>query len=142
MARRIGRSPAVLHNKFSDADDRYAITDAEADAIAYEVAEQMHDLSYIEAKCALFRGVFVLLPEPGEAADDDVFAAFLNGMHSLGDLARELTEARADGVVSSDEFDAIDARARRHIATITGALLTLKTQVRDVDGVTPLVRKA
>ncbi|MFT4171774.1 MAG: hypothetical protein QM639_04390 [Rhodocyclaceae bacterium] len=133
LAERIGRSPGVLHNKFSDADDRYSITDAEADALAKAVFEKTGSRAYIEAKCPIHGGIFVALPEKGEAADDDVFAAFLRGMRSLGVLAEELTEARADGVITPDEFAAINLRARKHIATIVEALKTLETQVHDIE---------
>lgn len=127
----IGRSAGVLHNKFSSATDQYEITDREADALATAIRTATGAHGYIEAKCAVHGGVFVSLPDEGVAADDDVLSALLDSMRSLGDLARELTEARSDGLITADEFSAIELRARRHQALIQHAVSTLRTQVVD-----------
>jgi hypothetical protein len=129
LARVIGRSPGVLHNKFSEADERYDVMDREADALAAEIRAKTGDTSYIEAKCARHGGLFVPLPESGVAADDDVLSGLLEVMKGLGDMARELTEARADGVITNDEFEAYSLRARRAISHIHASTLTLKSQV-------------
>jgi hypothetical protein len=129
LARVIGRSPGVLHNKFSEADERYDVMDREADALASEIRAKTGDTSYIEAKCARFGGLFIPLPESGIAADDDVLADLLNVMRGLGDMALELTEARADGVITADEFAAFELRSRRAQAHIARMVLTLKSQV-------------
>jgi len=127
----VGRSAGVLYNKFSEADERYEITDREADALALEVARLTGDKSYIEAKCLMHGGIFVPLPDAGAAADDDVLASLLESMHALGDMARELTEARSDGLITRDEFTALDVRARRLIGRINQMVLTVRSQVRD-----------
>jgi hypothetical protein len=129
LAQIIGRSVGVLHNKFSAAEERYEITDREADAIAGAIFEKTGSTAYIEAKCAVFGGIFVPLFADGIAADDDVLSSLLDAIRRLGDLARELTEARADGVITPDEFGAIELRARRLQGTIQHAVQVLKSQV-------------
>jgi hypothetical protein len=132
LARVIGRSPGVLHNKFSEADERYDVMDREADALAAEIRAKTGDTSYIEAKCARHGGIFVPLPESGSAADDDVLAEFLEIMRRFGEMGRELTEARADGVITLEEFTAFEVCAKRAQAQIHKTVLTLKTQVKQV----------
>lgn len=129
LAKLIGRSPGVLYNKFSEADDRYDLTDREADALALEIKRVTGNQDYIHAKCALHGGVFVQLPEQGVAADDDVLTSLLESMKALGDMARELTEARADGLITPDEFSAYELRARRLITRVHESVQTVKSQV-------------
>lgn len=129
LAQSIGRSAGVLHNKFSEAVVGNEITDREADALALKIRASTGAQGYIESKCALHGGLFVVLPEDGMAADDDVLASMLDSMRSLGELARELSEARADGLITPDEFSAIELRARRLQASIQHAVATLRTQV-------------
>lgn len=131
LAAEIGRSAGVMHNKFSEAAPQYEVTDREADALALKICATTGARGYIEAKCAMHGGLFVPLPEPGVAADDDVLASLLESMHALGGLARELTEARADGLITLDEFLAFDLRAKRHIARVNQMVLTVRSQVRD-----------
>ncbi|NMG56757.1 hypothetical protein GPA23_19445, partial [Aromatoleum aromaticum] len=76
LARLIGRSPGVLHNKFADSMPNYEVTDHEADALALAIAEKTGAMGYIEMKCATHGGIFVPLLD-GEAADDDLLAAQL-----------------------------------------------------------------
>jgi hypothetical protein len=132
VARFIGRSAGVLHNKFSQADERYEINVREALAIAQLLRSTTGATSFAEAVALQFDGLFVPLPPEGMAADDDVLTAMLESMRSLGDLAREIHEARADGVITLDEFSAIDLRARRLQATIHTAVQTMRTQVQNV----------
>jgi hypothetical protein len=132
LASRIGRSPGVMHNKFSAADDRYEITDREADSLALIVQARTGACGYIEAKCAVHGGVFVALPDAGEAADDDVLGALLDSMRSLGEMARELTEARADGVITAEEFSVFAMRASRMVSSVQAVVMTVKDQVREL----------
>lgn len=132
LARIIGRSPGVLHNKFSAWDDRYDLMDRESDALALAIRDTTGAMRYIEAKCAVFGGIFVPLPEGGCAADDDVLSDLLAVMGSLGDMARELTEARSDGVITADEFAAYELRARRVMARVQQSVATLRSQVHEL----------
>lgn len=129
LAALIGRSAGVLHNKFADST-AYEITDREADALARAIFTRTGKQGYIEAKCAEHGGVFVPLPAPGEAADDDVLTCILNSLRSLGNLADEVIQARADGVITQDEFTAIEVRDRRIISALLYAMANIKTQVR------------
>lgn len=131
LAKLIGRAPGILYNKFSEADERYEITDREADALALEIFRATGRTDYIEAKCAQHGGLFVALPEGGEAADDDVLACLLDSMRALGDMARELTEARADGLITPDEFSAFELRAKRLIARVQVSVQAVKSQVHE-----------
>lgn len=132
LARKIGRSEGVLANKLSEADDRYDVMDREADALALEIRSVTGDTSYIESKCAVHGGLFVPLPESGIAADDDVLADLLAVMSSLGDMTRELTEARADGVITPDELAAYELRVRRVQARLVQSVQTLRSQVHEL----------
>lgn len=132
VAQLVGRSAGVLHNKFSRGDDRYVLNVDEALTIADAVRETTGATGFIEAMALHFGGLFIPLPPEGTAADDDVLEALLESMRSLGDLARELHEAREDGVITRDEFSAIELRARRLQATIHSAVQVLRTQVQDM----------
>lgn len=128
LARLIGRSPGVLHNKFSDAMPNYEITDHEADALALKVRELTGAMGYIEAKCATFGGIFVPLPE-GMAGEDDLMQAQLEMITRFGDLAREFTESRRDGVITDDEVGALRTAGNRVIRAVHMFLREIETQV-------------
>lgn len=131
LARLVGRSPGVMHNKFSDAEDRYEVTDREADVLAKAIRARTGRNSYMESKCADHGGVFVPLPE-GVSGEDDVLEAYMEIIQQMGDLSREFTEARADGVIEPREFSALELRARRTIAAVQHFMADLKTQVREI----------
>ena len=143
LARVVGRSPAVLYNKFSDAEERYEVTDREADALARVIRAKTGRNGYIDAKCACHGGIFVPLPE-GAAADDDVLQAYMEIIQEMGDLSREFCEARADGVIEPLEFARLEQRSRRTIAAIQHFMADLKTLVRELPAPAPatLVRTA
>lgn len=132
LARLIGRSPGVLHNKFSDSMPNYDITDHEADAIALAVLEKTGAAGYIEAKCAAFGGLFVPLPE-GEAGDSDMLQAQLEMMQRFGDLAREFTESRRDGLITLDEVAAMRVAGNRVIRSVHAFLKEVESQVHEDD---------
>lgn len=137
LAHRMGRSPGVMYNKFSDHCETAALT--LRDALAIQDATDSDALA--EAIAATRGGIFVKLPDLGGAADDDVLTDFLALIDKEGVLARTLTEARADGLIESHEFDAVRADADRLIAAVHRLLVDLRSQVRTVqDG--KLVRVA
>lgn len=125
-ARAIGRSPGVLYNKFAESMPHYDVTVREALAIAKAIDDQ----EFVAAMCAEFGGIFVPLPG-GEAAADDVLSASLEMIRQMGDLARELTEARADGLIDEHEFSALELRGHRMIRAVHTLLQELKSQVRE-----------
>lgn len=126
-AKRIGRSPGILHNKFSDAMPHYEVTAREALALA----DYAKTTIYAEAVCEHFGGTFLALPA-GSAAEDDVLQAYLGIIQQMGELSKEFTEARADGVIEPDEFEAIKLRGHRTCAAIAHMLNELQTMVRDL----------
>lgn len=128
LAKLIGRSPGVLYNKFSEADERYAVTDREADALALEVAHETGAQGYIEAKCALHGGLFVPVPA-GMAGDDDLLQGQLEMMRRYGELAAEFTEARRDGLITRDEFAAVRVAGMRAVREVFKFLADLETRV-------------
>lgn len=131
LAKAIGRSVGVLYNKFSEADERYAVTDREADALALEVVSETGLQGYIEAKCATHGGLFVPLPE-GMAGDDDLLQGQLQMMRRFGELAAEFTEARADGLITPDEFAAVRVAGHRAVREVFRFLSDLETRVEEV----------
>jgi len=132
----IGRSPGVLHNKFSDAMPQYEITDREADALAMAIQGKTGQQSYIEAKCAAHGGVFVPLPE-GRAGVDDLMQAQLDMMRRFGELAQEFTEARADAVIKPDEFSALRVAGQRLVRSVLSFVNEIGTQVQTSAGDAP-----
>jgi hypothetical protein len=136
-AKRIGRSPGVLHNKFSEAMPHYEITVREALALADGVPET----SFPEVVAEHFEGVFFRLPQ-GAQGDDDLLASYLAIGEQLGDLSREFTEARADGIIEPGEFAVLKLRSRRLIAAVMRMESDLQGMVRDVPSPQPVVALA
>lgn len=137
IATLLGRSPGVMHNKFSEACEHSNLTLHEALAIQ-EITDSD---AFAEAVAATRGGIFVKLPELGEAADDDVLADFLALIDKEGVLARTLTEARSDGLIEPHEFDAVRADSERLVAALHRLLADLRTQVR-IKPVGPSIVKA
>lgn len=129
LARLIGRSPGVLHNKFSDSMPNYDITDHEADALGLAIAEKTGATGYIEAKCATFGGLFVPLPE-GEAGEADLLQAQLEMMRRFGELAHEYTESRRDGLITLDEVAALRVAGNRVVRAVYAFLKEVESQVQ------------
>lgn len=130
LAYAIARSPGALYNKFSDADDRYAVTDREADVMAAKIFADTGLHGYIDAKCATHGGVFVPLPD-GLAGEGDLMAGQLEITRRLGDLAAEFSDARDDGRVTREEFMAVRVAAHRAVRQILRWLGDLEVQVDD-----------
>lgn len=130
LARLIGRSPGVLHNKFADSMPNYEVTDREADALALAVMEKTGAMGYIEAKCAMFGGIFVPVLD-GEAADDDLLEAQLEMMRRFGELAAQFTEARRDGLITQDEVAALRVAGNRVIRSVHAFLKEVESQVHE-----------
>lgn len=126
LARRIGRSPGVLYNKFSDHCESHTLT--LHDALAIQTASDSD--AFAEAIAATRGGVFVKLPEMGEAADDDVLADFLALIDREGVLARTITAARSDGIIEPHEYDAVRADSDRLVVALQRLLADLRSQVR------------
>lgn len=138
LARLIGRSPGVLHNKFSDSMPNYDVTDHEADAIGAAILEKTGATGYIEAKCAVFGGLFVPLP-PGEAGEADLLQAQLEMMHRFGELAREYTESRRDGLITLDEVAALRVAGNRVVRAVYAFLKEVESQVQPGDDVVHVI---
>lgn len=126
-AKVVGRSPGHLHNKFSEAMPHYEVTAREAIALAKSV----RSTAYVEAVCEQFDGVFLPIPA-GVPGDDDVLQSYLDIVSQMGDLSREFTEARADGIIDPAEFAGISLRGRRTIAAVARCLRDLEGLVREV----------
>lgn len=127
VAKVIGRSPQVLYNKFSDSMPQSEVTAREALAMA----DAIGTTAYAEAVADHFGGVFMPVPEC-DAADDDVLQAYLDIIRQMGELSKEFTEARADGVIDAEEFNAMRLRAHRTVSSIMRMLAELEGMVRDV----------
>lgn len=132
-AKHIGRSPGAMLNKFSEAMPHYEVTAREALALA----EYANTTAYAEAVCEVFGGTFLALP-PGQPADDDVLQAYLGIIQQMGELSKEFTEARADGVIDPEEFQALKLRAHRTVAAVMHMLNELEQMVREIPAPAPL----
>jgi hypothetical protein len=125
LAAVIGRSPGIVYNKLSDADERTILGDREADALALYIHDATGRRGYIEEKCWVHGGVFVPLPQ-AHAGDDDALDAHLRVVDGFGVMAREYLAARADGVITPEEF----AQLERSGAALVGALQSFLAQVK------------
>lgn len=137
LAARLGRSPGVMHNKFSDACDHSYLTLHEALAIQ----EAADSDAFAEAVAATRNGVFVKLPDFGEAGNDDILQDFLDLIDREGRLAATITKAREDGVIDPLEFDAVRSDADRLVVSLHRLLSDLRSQVR-IKPVSPSIVKA
>lgn len=126
-AKVIGRAPGHLHNKFSEAMPHYEVTAREAIALAKHVGST----AYAEAVCEQFDGVFLPVAT-GSPSDDDVLQSYLDIIRQMGELSKEFTEARADGVIEPAEFAGIALRGRRTIAAVAHCLRELEGMVREL----------
>lgn len=126
-AKAIGRSPGVMYNKFSEANPNYDITAREALALADHLGTTL----YAEAVCEHFGGVFLPLPQ-GAPAEDDVLQSYLDIIRQMGELSKEFTEARADGIIEPGEFQALQLRGHRTVQAIMHLLCELEMTVREV----------
>lgn len=125
-ARLIGRSAGVLHNKFSEAMPQYDVTLRESIALAHAI----NSTRFVEAVCDQFDGVFLQLP-PGKPGEDDVLQAYLDIIKQMGDLSREFTEARDDGLIDPEEFASLRLRGHRSIVAIMHLLNELEGMVSE-----------
>lgn len=132
-AKAIGRSPGVMHNKFSEAMPSCEVTAREAIALAHSVGTT----AYAEAVCDQFDGTFLPLPQ-GRPGEDDVLQSYVDIIKQMGDLSREFTEAREDGVIDPAEFLAMRLRGHRSVAAIMHFLNELETMVREVPKSSPV----
>lgn len=128
LAQLLGRSAGVLHNKFAESMPNYDVTDREAFAMACAIRQKLGSLAYIEAKCASFGGLFVPLPD-GEAGESDLLQAQLDMMERFGELAREFTESRRDGLITLDEVAVIRVVGQRLIRAVHAFIKEVETQV-------------
>lgn len=136
-ARQIGRSPAVMHNKFSEAVPSNEVTAREAIALAHAIKTT----SYAEAVCEQFDGVFMPLPIDA-AGDDDILQDYLDIIQQMGDLSREFTEARSDGIIEPAEFASLKLRAYKTVAAIMHLLADVEHTVRELPASVATLRKA
>jgi hypothetical protein len=123
----VGRSPGHLHNKFSEAMPHYEVTAREAIALS----RYAKSTAYVEALCAEFGGVFLEVPA-GSASDDDVLQSYLDIIRQMGELSKEFTEARADGVIEPAEFEAMKLRASRTVSAIMHMMREIEGMVREL----------
>ena len=135
-AKAIGRSPGILHNKFSEAMPHYEVTAREALALA----DYAKTTVYVEAVCEHFGGTFLPLPV-GRPGDDDVLQAYLDIIQQMGELSKEFTEARADGVIEPTEFQALSLRGHRTVAAVMHMLNELGAMVRELPPVAGVLKR-
>ncbi|WP_150428854.1 phage regulatory CII family protein [Dechloromonas sp. CZR5] len=126
-AKKIGRSPGTMHNKFSEAITTNEVTAREALALA----DYAQTTVYAEAVCEHFGGVFIVLPT-GPAGDDDVLQSYLAIIQQMGELSKEFSDARADGLIDPKEFSALKLRGYRTISAIQLMLAEIETTVREL----------
>ena len=126
-AKAIGRSPGTLHNKFADSMPHYEVTAREAIALA----DYAKTTVYVEEMCQHFGGVFLGLPASA-GSDDDLLGSYMVIIQQMGELSKEFTEARADGIIELSEYNAIELRGHRTIAAIARHLADLKAMVREL----------
>jgi hypothetical protein len=130
LASVIGRSPGVLYSKLCDADERTILGCREADALALHIAGLTGDRGYISEKCLVHGGVFVPLPAV-LASDDDALDAHLRVFDLFGVVAREYLSARADGVITAEEFEQLERSGVALIGAVQAFLAQVQLGVRE-----------
>lgn len=126
-AKRIGRSAGGLYNKLAQSMPEYDLMFREAMALAHFYS----GTAFPESVAEQFGGVFFPLPA-AMAGDDDVLQDYLDIVQQMGDLSREFTEARADGIIEPAEFQAMRLRAMRTVSGIMRFLADLEGMVREL----------
>jgi hypothetical protein len=126
-AKAIGRSAGVLYNKFSDGMPHYEVSAREALALADHLGTTL----YAEAICEHFGGVFLPMPE-GMPGDDDVLQSYLDIISQMGQLSKEFTDARQDGIIDPAEFEVLQTRASQTVMAIMHLMSDLQQLVREV----------
>lgn len=129
-AKRIGRSAGGLYNKLAQSMPEYDLMFREAMALAHSYCST----AFAESVAEQFGGAFFPLPS-GPAGDDDVLQDYLAIIQQMGDLSREFTEARADGIIEPAEFQAMKLRASRTVASIMAFLADLEGMVRELPAI-------
>lgn len=93
--------------------------------LAIAVSELQRDNRIAEEFCRRVGGVFVPL-DARDATDADVHAALLKAVSELGEDSSLISRVLADGGITSEEADAVDAEVDETIQ----ALLQVKARVR------------
>lgn len=76
-------------------------------------------------------GIAALAALIGRSAGvDDLMAAQLEMMRRFGELAAEFTEARADAVITPDEFSALKVAGQRLVRSVLSFVHEIGTQVQ------------
>ncbi len=124
-AKVVARSPGVMYNKFSDADERYEVTVREALALSRSADTRV----FAEAVAEQFGGVFVPLP-PAAPTQYDLQEAFGDVQIEVGKVFAAHKLARADGVVTPQEFAEIEGLAHDAVATLLRLVAEIQATVR------------
>jgi hypothetical protein len=93
--------------------------------LAISISTLQRDNRIFEEACRRVGGVFVPL-DARDATDADVHQALLRAVSELGEDSSLISRVLADGAISSDEADAVDAEVDETIQ----ALLQVKARVR------------
>jgi hypothetical protein len=127
LAEKMNIRPAVLANKLNpDNETNFLYL---RDAVF--LTELTDDNRILEAWCAKRGGVFVPLPEE-VACDEDLSDQLLGLTSQLGSALAQVKDARADGVITTDEYDRIRVELRKTVNEVLKLDAVVSTQVRSI----------
>lgn len=128
LARSTGQSPRLLHARMSDEEGAGKRTLSLRLGFALlALADTEH--TFLREWARAEGGVFIPLPS-SQPADDDVLDDLIALTESLGAFAHKLRDARADGVVTPDEFEQQLAAAQSIHERLQQLMADLSAQVR------------
>lgn len=126
IARKLGRNPQVLSHQLNPEAEQHHL----GLATAIAMTELTNNECILESWAALRGKVLVALPA-GTASEEELLDDVL-GLDSLhGDFAKQLIEARKDGVIDSKEYDVLVLLLRRVIQRAANLEKGIGSQVRD-----------
>lgn len=122
VARRLGKGPTVLANKFNPECDSHHLTLGEAVAVTELTGDER-----ILSTWALLRGKALVSLPGGAVSDDDLVEQVLLAQSVFGRLMQAIHDARADGVIDRIEqgqIERVGIEATEHVMSLirsTGA---------------------
>lgn len=133
LARKLGISPVVLANKLNPHQEFHRLTLGEAVAIT----ELSNDDRILESWAHSRGCVLVHVPDV-VGCDEELSDQLMKLSEEMGDAMGEIRQARSDGVITPDEFEAIKTKLMSMVREAVALKTMVKGQVRDL----PVSRKA
>lgn len=127
LARKLGMSPNVLGNKLNPDQEFHKLSLGEAVAIT----ELANDDAIIESWAASRGYMLVKIPDH-VSCDEELCDQLMIMSESHGSTLGEIRQARADGIITPDEFTAITQKIKQQISEALALKEIIRGQVREL----------